>query len=156
MNVLQMCSAICSFVSLLLLLISLGSDYWVVNGTVHAGLWNFCVSSVCSPFGMDVAAGDHATRAFMLLGMIAGAVSFFGICASFFKSQVGSMSLIKTSADVSIVAAICAMIAMSVFTGLSSGSRGFYGWSFGLGWASFPLFLITGVLAYLSRTLSPE
>ncbi|KAJ7304058.1 hypothetical protein JRQ81_011580, partial [Phrynocephalus forsythii] len=96
---------------------------------------------------------DHAVRAFMFLGMIAGAVSFFGLCASFFKSEVASMSLTKTSANASILAALFAMIAMAVFTGVSAGSTNSYGWSFGLGWASFPLFLITGLLMLIAMSV---
>nr|XP_020663115.1 peripheral myelin protein 22-like isoform X1 [Pogona vitticeps] len=154
MNVLQICSVICSFVSLLLFLISLCSNYWVVNSTVHAGLWRYCVLNACSLFGMKLGAAGHAVRAFMLLGMIAGAVSFFGLCSSFFKSKVSSMSLIKTSANASILAALCVMIAMAIFTGASSAPGFVYGWSFIFGWASFPLFLITGVVTNLSRSRS--
>uniref|UniRef100_A0ABM5ERQ4 Uncharacterized protein isoform X3 n=1 Tax=Pogona vitticeps TaxID=103695 RepID=A0ABM5ERQ4_9SAUR len=99
-------------------------------------------------------AAGHAVRAFMLLGLIAGAVSFFGLCTSFFKSKVSSMSLIKTSANASILAALCVMIAMAIFTGASSAPGFVYGWSFIFGWASFPLFLITGVVTNLSRSRS--
>ncbi|KAH0631403.1 hypothetical protein JD844_005711, partial [Phrynosoma platyrhinos] len=81
----------------------------------------------------------NAVRAFMLIGMIAGAVSFFGLCVTFCKSQLGSISLAMISAIASFAAGICAMIAMAIFTADTSS----YGWSFGLGWASFPLFLIT-------------
>uniref|UniRef100_A0ABM5ERE3 Claudin domain-containing protein 2-like n=1 Tax=Pogona vitticeps TaxID=103695 RepID=A0ABM5ERE3_9SAUR len=151
MNVLQISSVVCSFVSLLLLLLSLGSNYWVMNGDRHAGLWNLCDPTVCVSFGLHVGVVDHIARALMLLGMIGGAVSFFGLCATFFKSQVGSMSLMKTSANASILAAFWALIAMASFTGVTSHLTVSYGWSFSLGWASCLLFLITGVLTHLAR-----
>uniref|UniRef100_A0ABM5ERP6 Uncharacterized protein isoform X4 n=1 Tax=Pogona vitticeps TaxID=103695 RepID=A0ABM5ERP6_9SAUR len=119
-------------------------------------IYCFCISfpKPQGTFVVGCEAAGHAVRAFMLLGLIAGAVSFFGLCTSFFKSKVSSMSLIKTSANASILAALCVMIAMAIFTGASSAPGFVYGWSFIFGWASFPLFLITGVVTNLSRSRS--
>nr|XP_034975691.1 protein NKG7-like [Zootoca vivipara] len=90
-------------------------------------------------------------RTFMIFGMIAGAVSCIVLCGTFFDFQFGFLSQAKTSAIASLVAAGCVLIAMATFTGLTAPNNGFawsYGWSFGLGWASFPLFLITGGLSF--------
>ncbi|KAL7981102.1 hypothetical protein Chor_005336, partial [Crotalus horridus] len=48
--------------------------------------------------------------------------------------------------DVEPIPGFCVMIAMSIFSG-TFGSTNQYGWSFGLGWASFPLYLLTDLLA---------
>ncbi|XP_053254197.1 protein NKG7-like [Podarcis raffonei] len=93
----------------------------------------------------------HATRAFMFFGMIAGAVSCIILCGTFFDFQCGFLSQARTSAIASLAAAGCVLIAMATFTGREGtvfGPEVSYGWSFGLGWASFPLFLITGGLAF--------
>ncbi|XP_034973619.1 protein NKG7-like [Zootoca vivipara] len=149
MNVLQISAVACAFISLLFLLIALGSDYWLQSSVHNTGLWVGCYSKEgCGSFGMDVPDYYHATRAFMFFGMIAGAVSCLGLCGKCFDFQFGSLSKAKTAAIASLVAALCVMIAMATFTG-QTGSNASYGWSFGLGWASFPLFLVTGVLAFL-------
>ncbi|XP_042295761.1 epithelial membrane protein 2-like [Sceloporus undulatus] len=139
MHALQICAVVFSFVSLLLLLISLGSDYWQTTTDIHSGLWTACIWGKCGTLS-NPSDTLNAVRAFMLIGMIAGAVSFFGLCATFCKSKLGSISLAMISASASIAAGICVMIAMAIFTANAS----LYGWSFGLGWASFPLYLITG------------
>ncbi|KAL7981103.1 hypothetical protein Chor_005337, partial [Crotalus horridus] len=46
------------------------------------------------------------------------------------------------SLGVKSVSGFCVMIAMSIFSG-TFGSTNQYGWSFGLGWASFPLYILT-------------
>ncbi|XP_042296633.1 protein NKG7-like [Sceloporus undulatus] len=143
MRALQICAVVFSFISLLLLLISLGSDYWETTTGFHAGLWRACFQNICGPIG-NGSDKFNSVQAFILIGMIAGAVSFFGLCATFWKSHLGSISLAKISAIASFAAGICAMIAMAIFTSMTR----FYGWSFGLGWASFPLFLITSGFAF--------
>ncbi|XP_033014625.1 protein NKG7-like [Lacerta agilis] len=149
MNVLQISAVACAFISLLFLLIALGSDYWLQSNVSNSGLWVVCYSeNGCRSFGMNVADYYHATRAFMFFGMIAGAVSCLGLCGNFFDVQFGFLSKTKTAAIASLVAALCVMIAMATFTGQKV-SNDPYGWSFGLGWASFPLFLVTGALAFL-------
>ncbi|XP_016851583.2 protein NKG7 [Anolis carolinensis] len=148
MHILQICATVCCFASLLLLLISLGTDYWVVVGSkLNTGLWKQCVSSTCSEI-QNPSDKLNATRAFMILGMIAGAVSLFSLLASYFRTHLHSFSLAKLAAISSLFAGLAVMIAMSIYTSENSN----YGWSFGLGWASFPLFLITSGLAYVFHT----
>ncbi|XP_074837573.1 protein NKG7-like [Carettochelys insculpta] len=148
------CTAL-ALLSLLLLLAALGSNHWLVTSSSrlssYSGLWKVCVNSGCWTFA---AVPDYlsSTRAFLLLAGVAGCVSFFALVASFFRSRLGSMSLSQVSAVGSFGAGLCTMIAMAVYTGefaaavtITQGQVTF-GWSFGLGWASFPLFLITGVV----------
>nr|XP_060641853.1 epithelial membrane protein 2-like [Anolis sagrei ordinatus] len=157
MHVLQICAVLLSFVSLLLLLISLGSNNWVELIGSNFGLWNLCNSLGCFKLSSG-SSSFEATRAFMLLGMIAGAVSFFGLCFTFYKSRLGSISLAKVSAIISFAAGACALIAMSVFTAATTvnGTSSWYGWSFGLGWASFPFFLLTGGVAFALQSVTTE
>ncbi|XP_033014623.1 protein NKG7-like [Lacerta agilis] len=148
MHILQISAVVCAFISLLLLLIALGSDYWVQSGNVHFGLWKACgpfsPSYTCLSYSMDLVQDYfHVTRAFMFFGMIAGAVSCIILCGTFFDFQFGFLSRARTSAIASLVAAGCVLIAMATFTGRTATLTSSYGWSFGLGWASFPLFLIT-------------
>ncbi|XP_060114274.1 lens fiber membrane intrinsic protein-like [Heteronotia binoei] len=142
-------TAIFASISLGLLLAALASDYWVV-GSDHTGLWQLCRGSICHTYGMDVLGFIHATRAFLLMGAIAGAVSFFVLWALVCRSYTGSVSTAKIAAIASLVAGLCAIIAMSIFTGVynRSFSQGQYGWSLAVGWASGPLFLLTGGLAF--------
>ncbi|XP_032659226.1 protein NKG7-like [Chelonoidis abingdonii] len=148
-------STILALLSLLLLLASLGSDHWLVANsrliTSYSGLWKVCVNSGCWMFA-SVPGYIEATRAFLFLAMIAGFLSFFALIASFFRSHICSVSLTLVSAVGSFSAGLCAMIALGVYTGEFTGAVNVppgqvtFGWSFGLGWASFPLFLITGAV----------
>ncbi|CAI5781224.1 protein NKG7-like [Podarcis lilfordi] len=105
MNVLQFSTVACAFISLLFLLIALGSDYWLQNSVSNNGLWVDCNSKDgCRSFGMDVPDYYHATRAFMFFGMIAGAVSCLTLIGKFFDFQFGSLSKTKTAAVASLVA----------------------------------------------------
>ncbi|XP_065259443.1 protein NKG7-like [Emys orbicularis] len=155
---LQIPSTVLALLSLLLLLAALGSDHWLVAtsslSTSYSGLWEVCVNSECCP---SVPGYIEVTRLFLFLALIAGFLSFFALIASFFRSHLGSVSLTLVSAVGSYSAGLCALIALTVYTGefveavnVPPGQVTF-GWSFGLGWASFPLFLITGVVTL--RTL---
>ncbi|XP_039369232.1 protein NKG7-like, partial [Mauremys reevesii] len=103
-----------------------------------------------------------ATRAFLLLALIDGFLSFFALIASFFRSHLGPVSLSLVSAMGSFSAGLCAMIALAMFTGeIAKIINGVpvklhFGWSFGLGWASFPLFLITGAVMMFARKPPPS
>ncbi|XP_053123625.1 protein NKG7-like [Hemicordylus capensis] len=144
--------AICSFISFLLLIIALASDYWVGDFGNHESLWKQCLGDQCTTFGMKVEGYIHVTRVFMLVGMIFGASLLVGFCATCFSSHIGSHSLIRVATISNFSAGLCVLIAMATFTGVR-GTRVSYGWSFRLGWASFPLFMITGLFAY---KLQPE
>ncbi|XP_065275894.1 protein NKG7-like [Emys orbicularis] len=145
-------STVLALLSLLLLLVALGSDHWRVAtsrlGSLHEGLWKSCQNSVCEQIS-SASVSLKVTRAFTLLGMIAGFLSSFALLASFLRSHLGSLALTLLSFLGSFSAGLCAMIALAMYTGEFAGavnaahSQVTFGWSFGLGWASFPLFLIT-------------
>ncbi|XP_060114003.1 protein NKG7-like [Heteronotia binoei] len=159
MQYLRITACFFSFLSLFLLITALASDYWIAAiDSSNSGLWKDCDFSMCIEYGMNVKAFIHATRAFLLMGMVAGAVSFFALCASFSHAHIGSISIKHLAVSASFVAGVCSMIAMSTFTGKYrvKPSLAWIGWSFGIGWASFPLFLITGVLACMTPSSPTE
>ncbi|ETE59461.1 Claudin domain-containing protein 2, partial [Ophiophagus hannah] len=172
MSALRFGAVFCSSISLLCLLIALGSDYWLADSSSHMGLWKVCnhevchsldvewVSGLCVMIAMSIFTGRagstsqygwsfglgwasfplyllnatfHAIRTFMFLGMIAGAVTLIGLCIMNRQPRLAYMA--------SFTAGLCIMIAMSIFTG-RAGSTSKYRWSFSLGWASFPLYLL--------------
>ncbi|XP_058051803.1 lens fiber membrane intrinsic protein-like [Ahaetulla prasina] len=149
MSALHFGAAFCSCISLLCLLSALASDYWVAESEIHMGLWKLCDHEECHPFGVkEVSASIHATRTFMLLGVIAGVVSLGGLCVMTRQPSLGNISISRITCIASFTAGFCVMIAMSIFTGMT-GSTNFYGWSFGFGWASFPLYFLIGYLTYM-------
>ncbi|XP_070805423.1 lens fiber membrane intrinsic protein-like isoform X1 [Pituophis catenifer annectens] len=148
MSALHIGAGVCSCISLLCLLLALGSDYWIADSGLHIGLWKYCEHELCDSLGVEgVSASFHAIRTFMFLGMIAGAVSLGGLCTMNRQPSLGNISMSWITYIASFTAGLCVMIAMSIFSG-GIGSTKLYGWSFGLGWASFPLFFITGWLTY--------
>ncbi|XP_060114303.1 protein NKG7-like [Heteronotia binoei] len=153
MEHLQITACLFSFISLLLLIIALASDFWVVDlKNQHSGLWQTCRGDLCVRYGMNVPAFIHGTRAFMVMGMMAGTVSFFGLFTSFFRTHVGSISIKVITVSASIVAGVCGLIAMSTFTGMYTNHTSelgkSFGWSFAIGWVSSILFFKSGLLAY--------
>ncbi|XP_032083593.1 uncharacterized protein LOC116515580 [Thamnophis elegans] len=156
MSVLHFGAVLSSFISLLCLILALATDYWIANSLIgtRLGLWKFCKDHECYPLGVEFVSGSlRAVQSFMFLGMISGIVSLGGLCVLFWKPLLGKISMSSTALYGSFSAGLCVMIAMSIFTGQTAAT--YYGWSFGLGWASFPLYLLTGGLAYtLHRNLS--
>ncbi|XP_015271129.1 PREDICTED: lens fiber membrane intrinsic protein-like [Gekko japonicus] len=120
MEGLRIATCFFSFVGLLLLITALASDYWTVDSirSGHTGLWRVCDGNSCTSFGMRTLGFVHATRVFLLMGMVAGAVSFVGLCASFSHTHIRSISITDLAMKASFVAGVCSMIAMSIFTGV--------------------------------------
>ncbi|XP_050786268.1 protein NKG7-like [Gopherus flavomarginatus] len=157
MVLIRIASVILALLSLVLLLVALVSDNWVkVNEEEesHLGLWKICVSQICILHLTRVPGFFHTSRFFMILAMFAGFLSFFALIASFFCSHFRSVSLLLVSTVGSFSAGVCAIIALAVFTngdcqlimpGILS-----YGWSYGLGWLSFFLYLGTGAVTLLT------
>ncbi|KAL8219398.1 UNVERIFIED_CONTAM: hypothetical protein K2H54_023658 [Gekko kuhli] len=116
----------------------------------RTGLWQLCHGSICHAYGMDVLGYIHATRAVLLMGAIAGAFSFFVLWALVCRFYTGSVSAAKNAAIASLVAGLCVLIGMSIFTGVynSNFRQGQYGWSIAVGWVSGSLFLLNGELAF--------
>ncbi|XP_075764034.1 protein NKG7-like [Pelodiscus sinensis] len=158
---LQIPSVALVLLSLLLLLVALGSDYWRVASTgpqsFHEGLWKSCVDSVCEQIS---SASDSLTviRAFTLLAAIAGCLSCFVLLASFLRSHLRSVPLALLSFLASFTAGFCALVAMAMYTGEFSeavnATQFIFGWSFGLGWAACPLFLLAGVVTLVAHRSS--
>ncbi|XP_032083945.1 lens fiber membrane intrinsic protein-like isoform X2 [Thamnophis elegans] len=149
MSALHFGAVLSSFISLLFLILALATDYWIDNSLsrTHLGVWKVCEDHKCYPLRLELVRGSlRAIRAFMFLGMISGVVSLGGLCVLFWKPLLGNISMSRTAWYGSFSAGLCVMIAMSIFTGVID--IPYYGWSFGLGWASFPLYLLTGGLAY--------
>ncbi|XP_032084188.1 lens fiber membrane intrinsic protein-like [Thamnophis elegans] len=147
MSALHFGAVLSSFISLLFLILALATDYWIAIPGNHMGLWKVCEDHKCYPLHLElVGASLHAIRTFMFLGMINGVFSLGGLCVLFWKPLLGNISMSSTAWFGSFTAGLCVMIAMSIFTGVID--IPYYGWSFGLGWASFPLYLLTGGLAY--------
>ncbi|XP_050786270.1 protein NKG7-like [Gopherus flavomarginatus] len=152
-------STVLALLSLLLLLVALGSDHWLVAGSLHEGLWKRCLDSLCGQIS-SASVSLKVTRALTLLGVIAGCLSSVALLASFLRSHLGSLALTLLSCLGSFSAGLCAMIALAVYTGEFAGAvnaaqgQDTFGWSFGLGWASFPLFLITGVVTLVAHQSS--
>ncbi|XP_048357031.1 lens fiber membrane intrinsic protein-like [Sphaerodactylus townsendi] len=149
MRALQFATAILASISLGLLLAALASRDWVIFGSSHIGLWQICNGNICQAYGAIFPVDLHAIRFFLMVGMLAGATSFLYLWAFTCNQSIGSVSMAKIAGITSLVAGFCALIAMSVFTGVNNSAfMRNYGWSFAVGWASAPLFLITGGLAF--------
>ncbi|XP_070621111.1 protein NKG7-like [Erythrolamprus reginae] len=147
-NPLHLGAAFSSGISLLFLIIALSTDYWIEISTANLGLWKACNQGVCSRLGVqNLSAAFHVPRTFLFLGMFAGAVSLGGLCTMNYQQRLSKVSMIRIIYIASFSAGLCVMIAMSVFTGMAENSL--YGWSFALGWTSFPFYLVTGGLTYL-------
>ncbi|XP_067413581.1 protein NKG7-like [Emydura macquarii macquarii] len=163
MEPLRIASPTLALLSLLLLLAALGSDRWQLirknQVLLHSGLWKICVNLKCL-IPLKVPDRMKASRGCLILAALAGFLSFLALVASFFRSHLGSVSLTLVSAVGSFSAGLCATIAMAVYTTESAKTltvaptQVSYGWSFGVGWAACPLFLLTSAVTLLSQQFS--
>ncbi|CAM4678717.1 unnamed protein product [Lepidochelys olivacea] len=157
---LQVASPTLALLSLLLLLVALGSDHWLLlkenQVVMHSGLWKLCMNLGCL-IPLNVPDLINASRACLILAVIAGLLSCLALLASFFCSHLGSVSLTLVSAMGSFSAGFCILIALTVFTSEFAEVMKVtwlhvsFGWSWGLGWASIPLFLLTGGVTLLAQ-----
>ncbi|XP_078511585.1 lens fiber membrane intrinsic protein-like [Lissotriton helveticus] len=144
--------------SIALTLISLVTDFWMINYNqlAHWGLWHLCTNGGC----FDVTAGtdyNDVARAFMILTTVAGFISIFSSCATFASNapvkRFGSFGALISS----LSAVVFLTIAMAVYTGKTVRNVNHdhsvltYGWSFYIGWAAFPFLCITA-LCHLSTS----
>ncbi|XP_069460898.1 protein NKG7-like [Ambystoma mexicanum] len=140
-------------------LVSLASDFWVVNSHVlfHAGLWRLCIKGNCG----DILSGTEyidATRAFMILTVVTSFLAIFSACASF-ASHLSAKRYGSMGASIStICSAVFLTIAMAVYTAKTAEIQHvdtLYGWSFFLGWVAFPSFCIAALCHFLAFRSSP-
>ncbi|CAM2107976.1 unnamed protein product [Caretta caretta] len=202
---LQVASPTLALLSLLLLLVALGSDHWLLlkenQVVMHSGLWKLCMNLGCliplnvpglcatvamamftsqstktimitSPqvsFGWSFYVGwaacplsllanyIEATKMFLMLGLLAGLLSAFSLLALLRGSSFDTVSPFVVSAMGSFSAGFCILIALTVFTSEFAEVMKVtwlhvsFGWSWGLGWASIPLFLLTGGVTLLAQ-----
>ncbi|XP_074837576.1 protein NKG7-like [Carettochelys insculpta] len=159
---LQVSCAALAMLSLLLLLAALGSDHWLEARSdvfIHSGLWKICVNSMCV---MPMKLPDYieATKLFLMLGLLEGLLSAFTLLTWLCGPSFRSVPLLTVSAVGSFSAGFCTMIAMAVFTSQFAELVEItwphlsFGWSLGLGWASVPLFLLSGGVTLLAQESS--
>uniref|UniRef100_A0A8C3I327 Uncharacterized protein n=1 Tax=Chrysemys picta bellii TaxID=8478 RepID=A0A8C3I327_CHRPI len=139
-------STVLALLSFLLLLVALGSDHWLVAtshlGSLHEGLWKSCQNSVCEQISSASGKGSPAPPGNPPLPP----ASTIGQVCPWLWEESGGQGVLA----VPFAPGLCTMIALAMYTGEFAGavnaahSQVTFGWSFGLGWASFPLFLITG------------
>ncbi|CAM4710395.1 protein NKG7-like [Caretta caretta] len=157
---LQVASPTLALLSLLLLLVALGSDHWLLlkenQVVMHSGLWKLCMNLGCL-IPLNVPDLINASRACLILAVIAGLLSCLALLASFFCSHLGSVSLTLVSAVGSFSAGLCATVAMAMFTSQSTKTimitspQVSFGWSFYVGWAACPLSLLASVVTHCSQ-----
>ncbi|XP_074837575.1 protein NKG7-like [Carettochelys insculpta] len=152
MRLLRVARPTLALLSLVLLLAALASNHWLLQRkkqyVIHSGLWKHCLNLQCL-IPLKVTDFLQATRGCLILAALLGCLSCVALSISFFRSHLGSVSMTLVSAAGSFSAGLCATTAMTLYT--LQGAKGMlipmarvsYNWSFGLGWASCPLFFLT-------------
>lgn len=151
MSALKLSSLVLIIISLIVILISLASDYWIAGPGSYFGLWRICTRGICVTLGS--AADIDATRAFIIISFLLLVASAVAQILEIWINNV-SMGINKQKlvTILTFCAACSAIIAMGIFTG-SAGRAGDnvpYSWSFALGWVSAGLSLLAGVVALMS------
>ncbi|XP_078511576.1 lens fiber membrane intrinsic protein-like [Lissotriton helveticus] len=151
MSALKLSSLVLIIISLIVILISLASDYWMSGPGTFFGLWRICVQGICGTLGS--AADIDATRAFIIISFLLLVLSAVAQILEIWINNVSmGMNKQKLVTILNFCAACSAIIAMGIFTGStsSSGATLSYSWSFALGWVSAGLILLAGVVALVS------
>ena len=127
-----------------------GGNNWVEDDrrsiTLSYGLWNVCGGSVCVAYGFDSVVGKlHATRAFTSIGTLLCAAAAVVAMVRLCKEVDG-----KVVAGLFIVAGVCMIIALAIYTDYSSDTvrmdKVSYGWSYVLGWIATVMAFVAGAL----------
>ncbi|XP_062818799.1 protein NKG7-like [Anolis carolinensis] len=161
-NPLKFSSGICSAGSLLVQFTSLTTSYWVLESTpkglVHGGLWRICMGPTCFFYRFHLLAPHiHVARGFLLMACFCGLISLLCICVSFEHNYLYGISVIRTAGYLNLLAGFLIMIGMIVFTAVYRRSKAYtdflliFGSSYGLGWASIPMYAMTGILLVLTH-----
>ncbi|XP_067318521.1 protein NKG7-like [Anolis sagrei] len=159
---LKFSSGICSAGSLVVQFTSLSTSYWMLESTrkglVHGGLWRICLGPTCTFYRFHLLAPQiHVTRGFLLMACFCGLISLLCICVSFEHNDLYGISVVRTAAFLSFLTGFLIMIGMSIFTTFYRRSKAYteflliFGSSYGLGWASIPLYAMTGILLVLTH-----
>ncbi|XP_077196851.1 protein NKG7-like [Paroedura picta] len=162
---LRISSAICSCGSFLILFTSLTTSYWVTerspHGLVHWGLWETCLRPSCFFFFFSsLAEYLHVTRAFLIMAVLCGLTSLFFICISFERVSVGPVYFMVAAGLLSCSTGFFTLIAISVFTVVNRSTEGYmrhiliFGSSYGLCWASIPIYVFTGAIIMITHRTS--
>jgi len=175
---LSLVGAVITAIGVLFLCIGTGTDYWLQstqNSDVHQGLWNVCfppsgclkisVDTDCkvgdSPTGSDVdkCRRLNAERAFILLGLLVGALS---VLLFLLVTATGNQSIRHYADYLCLISSILSMIGISIFVDSSKDdvtSSGGYkrSYSFGLACAGWLLEFVGFVIFFCaSRGLDKE
>ncbi|XP_010779509.1 epithelial membrane protein 2 [Notothenia coriiceps] len=147
--------------AILLFVATIHNAWWVVSqagrDVVYADLWYTC-NSTCFPVENSHtvdAAYLQTIQATMILATILCCVSFFVFILQLFKLQQGERFIF--TAIIQLLAALCVMIAASVYTAqknsfhLANLREGTYGSSYILAWISFPMILMSGLMYLVLR-----
>ncbi|KAF3846659.1 hypothetical protein F7725_003737 [Dissostichus mawsoni] len=146
--------------AILLFVATIHNAWWVVSqagrDVIYADLWYSC-NSTCFPVENSHtvdAAYLQTIQATMILATILCCVSFF-LHPSALQAPTGRRFLF--TAIIQLLAALCVMIAASVYTAqknsfhLANLREGTYGSSYILAWISFPMTLMSGLMYLVLR-----
>nr|XP_012561773.1 epithelial membrane protein 1 [Hydra vulgaris] len=117
----------------------------IQDRSYHIGLWKVCENSISSKcFNREKTDALKATQAFMILGFL-GYLTAFIFCALLHINKNFTINLLGVVLNTS---ALCLLIGLSVYTNQVSIREYKYGWSYIIGWISFLLTLVAGLLCY--------
>ncbi|CAK6437397.1 unnamed protein product [Pipistrellus nathusii] len=144
--------------ALIFALVALSTDYWFVaigpGFLIHAGIWPEVDHEFVQGF-------IRVTEAFSILAALSGLVSVVLLGLSYVPSLSSRNHGPRVAAVLASIAALFMLVAMSVYNGFQWGHRHpqiqfFFSWSFYLGWVSFPLWIIAGIMGHLAYTRNPR
>ena len=135
--------------SFIFLSASVFGNNWLKDEYRNIGLWRRCYTfsgtTSCNEFSMTLD-NKFVCRAFaatsLLLTVVGGIIALVRLCKELDGRIVGGFFL---------VAGVCMLIALAVYTYFSKDSRMDYGWSYILGWISMVLCFVTGVMNILIK-----
>ncbi|XP_037373036.1 protein NKG7 [Talpa occidentalis] len=139
-------------------LVAVSTDFWFVaigpGFSAHSGLWRTIPLEAAKSY-------IQVTRTFAILSALLGLVSVGFLVLSCIPSLSAPGRGPLVSCITGFAAALCATVAMAVYTSERwsqvphSQNQSFFGWSFYLGWTSAALLFITGGLSLGAHRKSP-
>ncbi|XP_078414974.1 lens intrinsic membrane protein 2.1 [Cetorhinus maximus] len=145
----------CAGVGNILLIVSTATDYWMQyrhsGSFMHQGLWRYCLPGKCYLHTDSVAYWD-ATRAFMILSLLAGIIGIIiGIMAFMQYSSFNKVDKTFAAGILYFISCLFVLLAMAIYTAVTVNYYGKryghwrFSWSYIIGWVAVVLNFFAGI-----------
>nr|CAB3242508.1 epithelial membrane protein 2 [Phallusia mammillata] len=158
--ILSAVAAFLGMVGFVFILVAICTNNWLVESATNTGLWQRCTdASGCENFAVGESRIYRNYEMVRGFGVLAVTMVFLGLVVTLVNiafRNAGVKIGASVMATLYLMGAFFGLTCVGLFTSLSYSSGTIaWGYSFGLGWASFPFALVAGgIMAYMELAMT--